>query len=198
MTKGIRLPKILQRLTEVGIAIAAAIALLLPAVTVFTDVEPGTVIEFTPDEGAYSLTSDAGGSGTITNATGVVTFTKTTAMFRVLTATKILLYAAASIALLILLRGVLVTVAKDEPFARHNTNRIRAIGILIPVFAFAVQALNWTTSLIAMDSVDAQGLHIEANLSPNLTYLFIGLVVVALAEIFQYGTSLQTDADLTI
>ena len=198
MTKGIRLPKILQRLTEVGIAIAAAIALLLPAVTVFTDVEPGTVIEFTPDEGAYSLTSDAGGSGTITNATGVVTFTKTTAMFRVLTATKILLYAAASIALLILLRGVLVTVAKDEPFARHNTNRIRAIGILIPVFAFAVQALNWTTSLIAMDSVNAQGLHIEANLSPNLTYLFIGLVVVALAEIFQYGTSLQTDADLTI
>ena len=198
MTKGIRLPKILQRLTEVGIAIAAAIALLLPAVTVFTDVEPGTLIEFTPDEGAYSLTSDAGGSGTITNATGVVTFTKTTAMFRVLTATKILLYAAASIALLILLRGVLVTVAKDEPFARHNTNRIRAIGILIPVFAFAVQALNWTTSLIAMDSVNAQGLHIEANLSPNLTYLFIGLVVVALAEIFQYGTSLQTDADLTI
>lgn len=198
MTKGIRLPKILQRLTEVGIAIAAAIALLLPVVTVFTDVEPGTVIEFTPDEGAYSLTSDAGGSGTITNATGVVTFTKTTAMFRVLTATKILLYAAASIALLILLRGVLVTVAKDEPFARHNTNRIRAIGILIPVFAFAVQALNWTTSLIAMDSVDAQGLHIEANLSPNLTYLFIGLVVVVLAEIFQYGTSLQTDADLTI
>ena len=198
MTKGIRLPKILQRLTEVGIAIAAAIALLLPAVTVFTDVEPGTIIEFTPDEGAYSLTSDAGGSGTITNATGVVTFTKTTAMFRVLTATKILLYAAASIALLILLRGVLVTVAKDEPFARHNTNRIRAIGILIPVFAFAVQALNWTTSLIAMDSVNAQGLHIEANLSPNLTYLFIGLVVVALAEIFQYGTSLQTDADLTI
>ena len=198
MTKGIRLPKILQRLTEVGIAIAAAIALLLPAAMVFTDVEPGTVIEFTPDEGAYSLTSDAGGSGTITNATGVVTFTKTTAMFRVLTATKILLYAAASIALLILLRGVLVTVAKDEPFARHNTNRIRAIGILIPVFAFAVQALNWTTSLIAMDSVDAQGLHIEANLSPNLTYLFIGLVVVALAEIFQYGTSLQTDADLTI
>ena len=198
MTKGIRLPKILQRLTEVGIAIAAAIALLLPAVTVFTDVDPGTLIEFTPDEGAYSLTSDAGGSGTITNATGVVTFTKTTAMFRVLTATKILLYAAASIALLILLRGVLVTVAKDEPFARHNTNRIRAIGILIPVFAFAVQALNWTTSLIAMDSVNAQGLHIEANLSPNLTYLFIGLVVVALAEIFQYGTSLQTDADLTI
>ena len=198
MTKGIRLPKILQRLTEVGIAIAAAIALLLPAVTVFTDVDPGTLIEFTPDEGAYSLTSDAGGSGTITNATGVVTFTKTTAMFRVLTATRILLYAAASIALLILLRGVLVTVAKDEPFARHNTNRIRAIGILIPVFAFAVQALNWTTSLIAMDSVNAQGLHIEANLSPNLTYLFIGLVVVALAEIFQYGTSLQTDADLTI
>lgn len=198
MTNTNRLPRILQRLTEVGIAITAVVALLLLVVVVFTDADLGTPIEFTPDEDTYSLTSDAWGTGTITNATGLAIFTDTNTTFTVLAATKIVLYATASIALLFLLRGILITVADKEPFAQQNTNRIRAIGILIPAFGFLIQGLNWATSLVAMDAVTAEGLHIEANISPNLTYLFIGLVIVAVAEAFDYGTDLQSDADLTV
>lgn len=198
MTSNNRLPGILQRLTEFGIAITAAIALLLLVAVVFTDADFGTPIEFTPDEDTYSLSSDAWGTGTITNATALATFTDRDATFTVLAAVKIVLYAAASIALLLLLRGILITVANGEPFAAQNTRRLRAIGILIPVFGFLIQGLNWATSLVTMDTVTAEGLHIEANLSPNLTYLFIGLVIVAVAEAFRHGTDLQTDADLTV
>jgi len=193
-----RLPKILQRLTEIGIAITAVVAVIFLLAIVFTDSALETPMEFTPDEDTYTLTSESWGTGTIHDAVGVVTFTDKSATIIALSAAKILAYAAASLALLVLLRRILQTLSTGTPFAEPNANRIRAIGILIPTFGFLIQGLHWATSLIVMDTVAAEGLHIEARITLNLTYLFIGLVIVALAEAFRYGTHLQADADLTI
>ena len=193
-----RLPKILQRLTEVGIGVTALVATVFLLAAVFTDSALETPMEFTPAEDTYSLTSEAWGTGTIHDAVGVVGFTDRSATFVALSTAKVLAYAAASLVLLVLLRNILKTLSVGTPFVDANVGRIRAIGILIPVFGFLIQGLHWATSLIVMDTVTAEGLHIEARLTPNLTYLFIGLVVVALAEVFRYGTHLQTDADLTI
>ncbi len=192
-----RLPSILQRLTEIGIGItivAAAIVLLV----VFTNSAFGTLLEFTADEDAYSLSSEAWGTGTIQDAVGIATFTDTSASLIALSTARILAYAAASLTLLVLLRGILKTLSAGTPFVDTNADRIRAIGILIPAFGFLIQGLQWATSLVAMNTVTAEGLEIEARLTPNPTYLFIGLVIVALAEAFRHGTDLQTDAELTV
>jgi len=193
-----RLPKILQRLTEVGIGVTALVAIVFLLAAVFTDSALETPMEFTPAEDTYSLTSEAWGTGTIHDAVGVARFTERSATLVALSTAKILAYAAASLVLLVLLRNTLKTLSAGTPFVDANVDRIRAIGILIPVFGFLIQGLHWATSLVAMDTVAAEGLHIEASLTLNLTYLFIGLVIVALAEVFRYGSHLQTDADLTI
>ena len=193
-----RLPNILQRLTEIGIAITVAMAVIFLLAVVFTNSAPETPMEFTPNEDTYTLSSEAWGTGTIHDAIGLVTFTVRSATIVALSAAKVLAYAAASLALLVLLRRILQTLSAGTPFVEANAHRIRAIGILIPAFGFLIQGLHWATSLIVMDTVAAEGLHIEARLTLNLTYLFIGLVIVALAEAFRHGTHLQTDADLTI
>jgi len=193
-----RLPKILQRLTEIGIAITVAMAVIFLLAVVFTDSTLETPMEFTPDEDTYSLSSEAWGTGTIHDAVGLVTFTDKSATIVALSTANVLAYAAASLALLVLLRRILQTLSAGTPFVEANAHRIRAIGILIPAFGFLIQGLHWATSLIVMDTVAAEGLHIEARLTLNLTYLFIGLVIVALAEAFRHGTHLQTDTDLTI
>ena len=193
-----RLPRILQRLTEIGIAITAVVAVVFLVAVVFTDSALETPMEFTPDEDTYSLSSEAWGTGTIHDAVGIVDFTDKSAAYVALSAAKVLAYAAASLALLVLLRRILQTLSAGTPFVDTNADRIRAIGILIPAFGFLIQGLHWATSLMVMDTVTAEGLHIEARLTLNLTYLFIGLVIVALAEAFRYGTHLQTDADLTV
>lgn len=192
-----RLPKILQRLTEIGIGItivAAVVALLV----VFTNSAFGTLLEFTADEDTYSLSSEAWGTGTIHDAVGIATFTDKSASLVAFSTARIVAYAAASLTLLVLLRGILKTLSAGTPFVDTNANRIRAIGILIPAFGFLIQGLQWATSLVAMNTVTADGLEIEARLTLNPTYLFIGLVIVALAEAFRHGTDLQTDAELTV
>ena len=193
-----RLPKVLQRLTEVGIAVTAVVAVVFLLTAVFTDSALQTPMEFTPEEGTYSLSSETWGSGTIGDAVGVVGFTDKSASLVALSTAKILVYAAASLTLLVLLRSILKTLSAGTPFVDANADRIRAIGILIPAFGFLIQGLDWATSLVVMDTVTAEGLHIEARLTLNLTYLFIGLVIVALSEAFRHGTHLQTDADLTV
>lgn len=193
-----QLPRTLQRLTEIGIAISAMVAAILLAITLFSDTGLETQMEFTPDEDTYSLSSDTWGTGTIGNAVGVVSFTAKDTVLVSLSIVTILTYAAAALALLLLVRRILQTVATGTPFAEENAARIRAIGILVPTFGFLIQGLDWATSLITMDTVAADGLHVEANLTLNLTYLFIGLVIVALAEAFRHGTVLQADADLTV
>jgi hypothetical protein len=198
MSTSNRLPKTLQRLTEIGIAITAVVAVVLLLAVVFTDSALETPMEFTPGEDTYSLSSEAWGTGTILDAVGVVRFTDKSAAFVALSAAKVLTFAAASLTLLVFLRRILQTLSAGTPFVDANAHRIRAIGILIPAFGFLIQGLHWASSLVVMDTVTAEGLHIEARLTLNLTYLFIGLVIVAIAEAFRYGTHLQADADLTI
>lgn len=193
-----RLPRVLQRLTELGIAVTIVVAVVVLVATAFADAPLDAPMQFTPDEDTYSLTSDAWGSGTILEAAGTVRFTESSASLVTLWVAAILIYAASAIALLALLRSILQAVAAGTPFVERNARRIRAIGILIPVFGLLIQALQWATALVTMNTVAAEGLHIRASLTLNLTYLFIGLVIVALAEVFRYGSHLQTDADLTV
>ena len=193
-----RLPKVLQRLTEVAIAVTILAAVVVLLVTAFADVPLDAPVEFTPDEDTYSLSSDAWGSGTILEAVGTARFTERSASLVALWAAAVLTYAVSAITLLVLLRRILQSVSAGTPFVEANARRIRAIGNLIPVFGLLIQALHWATALVTMDTVAAEGLHIRASLSPNLTYLFIGLVIIALGEVFRYGSQLQADVDLTV
>lgn len=198
MSSANRLPKVLQRLTEVAIAVTIVAAVVVFVATVLADTPLDAPIQFTPDEATYTLASDTWGSGTILDAVGVARFAERSASLFALWSAAVLVYAVAAITLLVLLRRILQSVAAGTPFVEGNASRIRAIGILIPVFGFLIQALQWATALVTMNTVVAEGLHIEASLTLNLTYLFIGLVVVALAEVFRYGSHLQADVDLTV
>lgn len=193
-----RLPRALQRLTEVAIAVTIIVAAVVFVAMAFSDAPLDAPIQFTPDQDTYTLVSDGWGSGTIVDAAGMARFTERSASLVALWGAAVIVYAASAIILLVLLRSILRTVAAGTPFVEGNARRIRAIGILIPAFGLLIQALQWATALVTMNTVVADGLHIKASLTLNLTYLFIGLVIVALAEVFRYGSLLQADADLTV
>lgn len=193
-----RFPKALQRITEVALAVTIVVAVVVFVATAFADGPLDAPIQFTPDDDTYTLASDAWGSGTILDAVGMARFNERSPSLIALWGAAVLVYAVSAITLLVLLRGILQSVAAGTPFVEGNARRIRAIGILIPAFGLLIQALQWATELVTMNTVAAEGLHIEASLTLNLTYLFIGLVVVALAEVFRYGSHLQADADLTV
>ena len=60
------------------------------------------------------------------------------------------------------------------------------------------QTLESLAAWLVMDGSSASGLHLEVNIRPDLTVVFLGLVVVVLGAVFQRGSALQAEADLTV
>ena len=99
--------------------------------------------------------------------------------------------------LVVLLRKIVLSMSRGEPFSEANIGRIRAIGIITIAAEFirglgvlAIQA--WVA-----DSVKT-GVWMTVDLRWNLAIFVLGAVIIALAEVFRYGMQLQSDLDLTV
>jgi hypothetical protein len=193
-----KLPRVLQRLTETAlILVAVATVVVLIAVAV-TDIGLDIPIQFTPDPDAYTLTSDSWGSGTILDGQGLTRFENRDGGLVALFLIAVLVYSVPAVLLLGLLRRFLRAVADGNPFTRENALAMRWIGLIVIIFGLVVQALQSVAAVVAMNTLTTEGIHIEARLTPDFAVVFVGLVVLVLAEAFVHGTNLQADADLTI
>ena len=193
-----RLPRALQRITEVAIALIAVVTLLVLLAVMLTGEGLDVPVQFTPNEDSYELSSDEWGTATILTSEGLARFEQRDPSLVVLFMTAVVVASVPWLIVLIQLRKIFQTMAAGDPFADQNAPRIRWIGILVIVFGVLTQLIQWTATWLAMNTLDASGLHLETRISPDLTIVFVGLVIIALAEVFRHGSRLQTESDLTV
>ena len=193
-----RLPRVLQRLTEVAIVLVALAATLLIGASLFASESFDFPVQYTPDIDAYEVVHESWGDGTIMSSEGIIRFSEGDARSSVIMISTALVLAGPAIVILLALRQVLKSVADGAPFADANGPRITLIGIMVIIWGLVGQAAQTLATWMVMDESAASGLHLETNIRPNLTIVFLGLVVLALGEVFRKGTRLQSDADLTV
>lgn len=103
-----------------------------------------------------------------------------------------------SLTITYLLRRLFKSLTQNNPFIVENAQRLRLISfliMLIPVTSFAHDAVvNWFLKQNFL--LDGSG--IRSHLSIDLKTLFVGLVVLVIAEIFRVGARLKEEQELTV
>jgi len=204
-----RLPRVLMRLTDLTIVLLVLAAVLSVVVVVVSgsngsDARLKVPVEFTPDRSTYELTSRAWGEGVIESAQGSAVFENPgPGLFVGSAAAGIVIFIVPAFVVLLLLRRIFGTMAGGTPFVRENILRIRWIGWLMIIFGVLSQVVRWGLVLFVHGNVAATGLDVSLQIDqslvqPDMTMVFMGLVVLALAEVFRHGVQLQTDSDLTV
>ena len=201
-----RLPRILRALTTLGIGLllVGVIAIIVVAVF-FADGEgPNTrelialPIQFTIDADKYSLSGESWGAGEITRASGMATFNDPAPGLAIAAVATVIAGAAAALLVLVLLRRIFDTMTIGTPFLPQNATRIRWLGFIAIGAAVVEQIIEIALGLLVLNNVSSSGLEIDYHFDLNLGAVFVGLIIVALAEVFRHGTSLQADSDLTV
>ncbi|MFC2167800.1 DUF2975 domain-containing protein [Acidobacteriota bacterium] len=103
--------------------------------------------------------------------------------------------------ILLQLRHILASLTEGNPFTLENAKRIRIIGIVIIAGEFLVNLLMIGTALIIDAHVDIEGAKLAVGKlfsGFSLSNIFLGVVVLIIAEIFRLGVRLQEDQELTI
>lgn len=94
------------------------------------------------------------------------------------------------------LRKIFATLTDGTPFLTTNATRIKMMGVTLLIWS-VVQPL--TESLVALSLLDrVHGPEVNANIGLDFGIVFMGLVLLILAEIFRLGAELQEDHDLTV
>lgn len=102
------------------------------------------------------------------------------------------------LAIIYQLKKIFATLAAGSPFILENAKRIQQIAVLIfsgAIFQlFAAQLMG----RVFVGSVFVEGVTFIVDAKPNLGALFLGLVILVLAEVFRQGAQLKEEQDLTI
>jgi hypothetical protein len=96
------------------------------------------------------------------------------------------------------LRGIVATVAEGDPFVRANARRLRVLGVLILVLGVIQPLAEFATSLILRSQFVTQDFQISTRFGFEFSYLFAGLSVLVLAEVFRHGAALREEQALTV
>lgn len=83
-------------------------------------------------------------------------------------------------------------VNNKTPFLKENVKRIKSMGIGLFIFAGMQLILGTVMSYGLMDAIGKSGLAEHGSI--NWMVIGFGVLLLALAEMFEYGTSLQQDS----
>lgn len=114
----------------------------------------------------------------------------------------IMVYAASMCALLLAglhhLRRLFQRAREGAPFDPRNATRLRAIGILLFVFAVFDGVTGFIISLIVRRGLASASIPASAGLHVDGRVLLIALLLLALAEIFRRGAQLEEEQSLVV
>lgn len=110
---------------------------------------------------------------------------------------RLAFYVAALWAFLALLRDLFLKVAAGEPFTEASVRQVRLLGIGIMAFYAAKAVLGIIAWLLLVWGPTRGGIELYPG-GFDVGGLFLGAVVILLAEVFRHGAVLQTDSELTI
>jgi len=95
------------------------------------------------------------------------------------------------------LRRIFTSLIEKKPFVSGNAARIQRIGLAVILMSLVkvapLQFLFYFTPLINVNQVIRKSWP-----SFNFFEIFLGLIIIVLAEVFRYGERLQSDQDMTI
>lgn len=94
-------------------------------------------------------------------------------------------------------RRLMRTVVADGPFVARNVEQLGRLGVMLIVVSTLSGVALSAMSLVAATAESYDEIYSIA-VQIQLGWLLLGLVTVALAEVFRFGVDLRTDSELTI
>lgn len=94
------------------------------------------------------------------------------------------------------LRHIIQLVKEDTPFSSENSRRLYFMGKLSIIASILIPIVNSIFLNYAFNLVDFNAADI--NFMPNITYLFVGLLLIVLGSVFEKGSYLQSEYDQTV
>jgi hypothetical protein len=111
-------------------------------------------------------------------------------------------YTAAAIGLTLMflhnLRRIFQRVRAGAPFDATNALRLRWLGLLSLGIALLIGLSEFVTSQLVKGSVISERVQVQLGLSVDMSLVFFGLVLLALAEVFRHGAELEAEQSLTV
>jgi hypothetical protein len=96
------------------------------------------------------------------------------------------------------LRKLLANIRDGHLFAAANSRHIRAIGLAAIGGAIVNALVCLAVGLLVTRSLHVPGVEVSARAGSPMMGIFLGLVILVLAQVFQHGAELQEDHDLTV
>jgi hypothetical protein len=96
------------------------------------------------------------------------------------------------------LRQVVSTAAEGDPFVPENGSRIRALGWVVLVGEVLKAVVSFASSSYLHQQVSLPGMTVEPCFNFQWSTIFLGLVILAIAEIFRAGATMREEQALTI
>ena len=96
------------------------------------------------------------------------------------------------------LRRVLRNVRQGQPFARDNARRLRIIGYMTLISGPAYGLLAHIYGRVHQYQLDIPDATINVPIDVYPFAIFAGLIVLVIAQVFDYGARLQSEQDLTV
>ncbi len=110
----------------------------------------------------------------------------------------VLLWVGAVLAVIHQLRKIFATLAGGEPFVRATGARIRFIGLVVIVMELGKSALVLGQSFYLKANLSASGLSFRSVPQIDLAVIFLGLVLLVIAEVFRQGAKMREEQRLTV
>ncbi len=197
-------PKVLKGIVDAlfwGLLALVVVACVVAGYLSLTGVDANLAVPvtFVPDTDTMSIESQTYGPGEVLFATGWVEFEDVGSAAHVVRAVAMItIFFVVLFVVLHLLRRILATVREGGPFVAENVKRIRWIGLL----AILGELGGGLTMYLLQDAVSggstASGMTLGATFNINPAVILLGFLLIALAEVFRYGGSLQLESDLTV
>lgn len=96
------------------------------------------------------------------------------------------------------LRRIFQRVRDGAPFDAQNALRMRWLGFLLLALALLDAVAEFLTAAVMRRGITSENVTVAAGFSVNLPLVFVGLAVVALAEIFRRGAELEDEQALVV
>lgn len=97
------------------------------------------------------------------------------------------------------LRKLFYTIRSGDPFSRENSRRIQIIGIAVIASSVLSALLSFLIGSYLATLIDLPGLDLMAHIRlQDFGGVFVGIIILILAEVFQHGARLQEESNLTV
>lgn len=142
--------------------------------------------------------SNHAGNGEIIVGPGVISF-KANRSFLIFTRSIQVIFFLIFFIIIYFLRQIFNDLVKNKsPFIPENPKRIRWIGYIIIAGSLISSVFDFMVGKYIAQNITLTDIGFSYGLNLNLPAIFLGLIIIVLAEIFRTGNQLKEDQELTV